>query len=68
MALELLLRHRAKRVITVWPPGLMVKWQDEMAEKFGLDSVIVDSAQLNALRRSHRWPIGRLTPARRASR
>jgi hypothetical protein len=30
-----------------------VKWQDEMAEKFGLNFTIVDSAQLNALRRSH---------------
>ena len=37
----------------VCPPGLMVKWQDEMAEKFGLDFTIVDSAQLNQLRRSH---------------
>jgi SNF2 family DNA or RNA helicase len=53
VALELLLRHRAKRVMIVCPPGLMTKWQDEMAEKFGLDFVIVDSAQLNALRRSH---------------
>jgi hypothetical protein len=52
-ALELLLRHRAKRVMIVCPPGLMVKWQDEMADKFGLDFVIVDSAQLNTLRRSH---------------
>jgi len=53
VALELLLRHRAKRVMVVCPPGLMVKWRDEMAEKFGLDFTIVDSAQLNALRRSH---------------
>jgi hypothetical protein len=53
VALELLLRHRAKRVMIVCPPGLMVKWQDEMAEKFGLDFTIVDSAQLNQLRRSH---------------
>ena len=37
----------------VCPPGLMVKWQDEMAEKFGLNFTIVDSAQLNQLRRSH---------------
>jgi superfamily II DNA or RNA helicase len=28
-------------------------WQDEMAEKFGLNFTIVDSAQLNQLRRSH---------------
>ena len=53
VALELLLRHRAKRVMIICPPGLMVKWQDEMAEKFGLHFTIVDSAQLNALRRSH---------------
>ena len=53
VALELLLRHRAKRVMIVCPPGLMVKWQDEMAEKFGLDFTIVDSGQLNQLRRSH---------------
>ncbi len=32
VALELL-RHRAKRIMIVCPPGLMVKWQDEMAEK-----------------------------------
>jgi SNF2-related domain len=53
VALELLLRHRAKRIMIVCPPGLMVKWQDEMAEKFGLAFTIVDSAQLNTLRRSH---------------
>jgi superfamily II DNA or RNA helicase len=53
VALELLLRHRAKRVMIVCPPGLMAKWQDEMSEKFGLAFTIVGSAQLNALRRSH---------------
>ena len=53
VAMELLLRHRAKRVMIVCPPDLMVKWQDEMAEKFGLDFTVVDSAQLNQLRRSH---------------
>src|ERR1039457_6784177 len=53
VALELLLRHRAKRIMVVCPPGLMLKWQDEMAEKFGLNFTIVDSAQLNQLRRSH---------------
>jgi superfamily II DNA or RNA helicase len=53
VALELLLRHRARRVMIVCPPGLMVKWKDEMAEKFGLAFTVVDSAQLNELRRSH---------------
>jgi superfamily II DNA or RNA helicase len=53
VALELLLRHRAKRIMVVCPPGLMLKWQDELAEKFGLTFEIVDSAKLNQLRRSH---------------
>ncbi|MGH3191764.1 MAG: DISARM system SNF2-like helicase DrmD, partial [Streptosporangiaceae bacterium] len=53
VALELLLRHRARRIMIVCPPGLMVKWQDEMDEKFGLTFTIVDSAQLSQLRRSH---------------
>jgi superfamily II DNA or RNA helicase len=53
VTLELLMRHRAKRIMIVCPPGLMVKWRDEMEEKFGLSFTIVDSAQLNALRRSH---------------
>ena len=31
--------------MVVYPPGLMLKWQDEMAEKFGLSFTIVDSVQ-----------------------
>jgi len=53
VALELLLRHRAKKIMVVCPPGLMIKWRDEMAEKFGLDFTIVDSGQLHQLRRTH---------------
>ena len=43
VAQELLLRHRARRIMVVCPAGLTVKWQDEMADKFGLDFPIVDS-------------------------
>ena len=43
VAQELLLRHRARRVMIVCPAGLTIKWRDEMAEKFGLSSLIVDS-------------------------
>lgn len=50
---ELLLRHRARSVIIVCPPGLSVKWQDEMREKFGLDFVIVNSQLMAQVRRSH---------------
>ncbi|MDR0990288.1 MAG: DEAD/DEAH box helicase, partial [Propionibacteriaceae bacterium] len=50
---ELLLRHRARSVIIVCPPSLSVKWQDEMREKFGLEFVIVDSAQMAQARRTY---------------
>ena len=51
--LELLLRHRASRVMVVCPAGLTVKWLDEMAEKFGLDFTVVEAELLRQLRRTH---------------
>src|SRR5688572_29045438 len=33
--LELVLRHRANRIVIACPAGLQLKWQDEMREKFG---------------------------------
>jgi superfamily II DNA or RNA helicase len=53
VTLELLLRHRAHRIMIVCPAGLTAKWRDEMTEKFGLDFVLVDSGQLATLRRTH---------------
>ncbi|MBN1172929.1 MAG: DEAD/DEAH box helicase, partial [Micromonosporaceae bacterium] len=53
VAQELLLRHRAQRVMVVCPAGLTIKWRDEMAEKFGLDFTIVNSEQCATLRRTH---------------
>lgn len=48
---ELLLRHRARRVMVVCPAGLTVKWRDELAEKFGLDFTIVNTEACAQLRR-----------------
>ncbi len=48
---ELVLRHRATRVLVVCPSPLQIKWRDEMLEKFGLDFVIVDGALVKRLRR-----------------
>ena len=50
---ELLLRHRARSVIIVCPPSLSLKWQDEMREKFGLDFIVVNSALMSDVRRTH---------------
>lgn len=51
VAAELLLRHRARRIMIVCPAGLTLKWRDEMDEKFGLDFTVVDSERCAQVRR-----------------
>lgn len=48
---ELMLRHRARRILVVCPATLQIKWQEEMLEKFGLEFHIVDTALIRQLRR-----------------
>jgi superfamily II DNA or RNA helicase len=48
---EMLLRHRARRVMVVCPATLTVKWQDEMARRFGLSFVVVDTDEVRRTRR-----------------
>ncbi|TFD32132.1 ATP-dependent helicase [Cryobacterium sp. TMT1-62] len=48
---ELLLRHRARSVIIVCPAGLVIKWKEEMSEKFGLTFEIVNSNTMRDFRR-----------------
>lgn len=50
---ELLLRHRARRVIVVCPASLTLKWREEMIDKFGLEFAVLDTAALKDLRRTH---------------
>jgi superfamily II DNA or RNA helicase len=50
---EMLLRHRARRVIVVCPASLTLKWRDEMRDKFGLDFTVLDADALRTLRRTH---------------
>ena len=49
--LELIIRHRARRVLVVCPAGLQVQWHDQMRDKFGLNFRIVDSDLMKRLRR-----------------
>ena len=49
---ELLLRHRARRMLIVCPSALQIQWRDQMWEKFGLEFRIVDAALQRELRRS----------------
>jgi superfamily II DNA or RNA helicase len=48
---EMLLRYRARSVIVVCPASLCLKWQAEMAQKFGLEFRIVDAELVRRLRR-----------------
>ncbi|MBI5168203.1 MAG: DEAD/DEAH box helicase [Candidatus Eisenbacteria bacterium] len=48
---ELLLRHRARRVMVLCPSALQIKWRDELREKFGLEFRIVDTELMRDLRR-----------------
>src|SRR5438309_2272715 len=50
-ALELVIRHRARRILVVCPASLQVQWRDQMRDKFGLEFRIVDSDLMRDLRR-----------------
>ena len=49
---ELILRHRARRVLIVCPSSIQIQWRDQMRDKFGLEFRIVDSAMMKELRRT----------------
>ena len=50
-ALELIIRHRVRKIIVVCPSALQVQWQEQMRDKFGLEFRIVDSHLMKQLRR-----------------
>src|SRR5262245_47105047 len=52
VALELIIRHRTRRIMVVCPSALQIQWKEQMRDKFGLDFRIVDSALMKELRRS----------------
>src|SRR5437016_11277589 len=52
-ALELIIRHRARKILIVCPASLQIQWQEQMRDKFGLDLRVVNST-LRGLRRRSR--------------
>ena len=52
VALELIIRHRTRKILIVCPASLQVQWQEQMRDKFGLDFRIVNSTMMGLLRRS----------------
>ena len=51
VAQELILRQRVRTILVICPASLLIKWRDEMQEKFGLEFRIVDSELMHDLRR-----------------
>ncbi|MFQ5665809.1 MAG: SNF2-related protein [Candidatus Binatia bacterium] len=42
--MELMARGRARRILVVTPPGLLLQWQEELAQKFGLQFTLIENA------------------------
>ena len=51
VALELIIRHRTRKILVVCPASLQIQWMEQMRDKFGLDFRIVDSDLMKELRR-----------------
>ena len=51
IAQELIIRHRARRILVICPAALQIHWHDQMRDKFGLEFRIVDSTLMKELRR-----------------
>ena len=63
IARELLLRRRIDFILITAPSSMVLQWQDEMAQKFGLDVTIVDREHLLRTRRArgfgaNPWALG----------
>lgn len=60
---ELLLRRRVDVIVVAAPASMLLQWQDELSQKFGLDFTIVDREHLLETRRTrgfsaNPWSIG----------
>src|SRR5205823_6298209 len=49
-ALELIIRHRARRILIVCPSSLQIQWREQLRDKFGLDFRRRDSDLMRHLR------------------
>ena len=60
---ELLLRRRIEMIVVAAPASMLLQWQDELTQKFGLDFTIVDREHLLNTRRTrgfaaNPWSVG----------
>jgi len=50
VGLELMIHHRARKILVVCPFALQIPWQDPLRAKSGLDFRIIDSSPMRELR------------------
>jgi len=60
---EMLLRRRVETIVVAAPASMLLQWQDELTQKFGLDFTIVDREHLLDTRRTrgfsaNPWSVG----------
>lgn len=51
IATELLLRRRVQEIVVACPPSMLLQWQDELENRFGLTFEIFDRAYVEQIRR-----------------
>ena len=61
---ELLLRQRVHRVVVSCPASVLLQWRDELAQRFGLDFVVMDKGYINARRRERGFGVNPWTTHR----
>ncbi len=54
---EMTLRQKLRRVVVCCPPSVLLQWQDELAERFGMSFVVMDREHVRLLRRQRGWAV-----------
>ncbi len=57
IARELLLRKKVNEIIVSCPPSMLLQWQDELAQRFGLSFEILDKKYVSQVRRQRGFGI-----------
>ncbi len=57
IASELMLRRRVKDVVVAAPPNMLVQWQEEMEDRFGLRFEILDRAYIEKVRQERGYAV-----------
>ena len=57
IASELLLRRRVKEIVVAAPPNMLIQWQEEMDERFGLHFEILDRQYLERVRQERGYAV-----------